>query len=563
MQKSSSSKYIEAFTSDIFNRFETREKCENTKQNRPTHAPSLQRTSNDIFNREFDEQNNNNNIQNKHVRKRGIKTYSMSSDIFNLKPPKNSQFKPINNTHKDPALRNKTNNSTVFSHCQNKDYIIKRQTNKPSYNPDNYITIQTPYQRQLNEFHNTTLNNKELHKPKYRNLKGSFVKDQQQINNSEHKMPTATPNKKRFNWAHNSLDSCTKANVTPQTKPSNTKIRKLLEMQSDIFNMPHKEKENEKAYETYISETESTFPVNNTQPNLRYSNSNGKTSKKFSKPNQLQAPPYKMDWKTINTEKYFTKYDDSKAETLSAYDRWQLCFTESDGNTCTHQRARRIPKSSKSESKSSADDVRKPDINLIKTFLQTTKEDKARKYLEGIPYYSANPSYYGSPIISPKNENVHLFTIKPNNTNTIVHMDDYSIRKLLFNEGIHAYDIRAHRSNVLGSDNAITFKVRENDSNVFEEKIKGVKEKLEKSENVTIEPVEKITVNRRKNARLKNVTVKPKVVYPDEDSNTREKVVRVDLQNKNNRFSNDFMQIDKRYKNLKIRDNYKPGIKKN
>ena len=98
---------------------------------------------------------------------------------------------------------------------------------------------------------------------------------------------------------------------------------------------------------------------------------------------------------------------------------------------------------------------------------------------------------------------------------------------------------------------------------MFEEKIKGVKEKLEKSENVTIEPVEKITVNRRMNARLKNASMKPKIVYPDEDSNPRRKVVRIDLQNKNDRFSNDFMQINNKYKNPKIRENYKPRNTKN
>ena len=565
MHKSSSSKYIEAFTSDIFNRFDIKHKHEKTKQNKPTYASSLQRTSSDIFNRDFD--NSNNNIQNKSVPKKGIKTYSMSSDIFNLKPPKNSRGKYLNNTHKDPSLRNKTNNSTVFSHCQYKDYIIKRQKNEHNYNPDNYITIQTPCQRQLNEFHNNTLNNNnELHKPKYSNLKGSFIKDQQQINNQEHKMQITTPIKKRFNWSCNNLEHFTKANITPNAKPNNTKIRKLLEMQSDIFNVPHKEKENEKAYTTLISETECTYPVNNSQPNFNYNhinNNNCNCNINFSKPNQLQFPPYKMDWKNMNTEKYFTKYNDSKAETLTAHDRKQLCFTESEGNTFIHQNNRRHFKTSKSESKSNLDDIQKPDINSIKTLLQTTKEDKARKYLEGIPFYSANPSYYGSPILSPKNENVHLFTIKPTNTNTTVQMDDYSIRKLLFNEGIHAYDIKAQRSNVLGNDNAITFKVRENDSNMFEEKIKGVKEKLEKSENVTIEPVEKITVNRRMNARLKNASMKPKIVYPDEDSNPRRKVVRIDLQNKNDRFSNDFMQINNKYKNPKIRENYKPRNTKN
>ena len=131
MHKSSSSKYIEAFTSDIFNRFNIKDKYVKTKQNKPTYASSLQRTSSDIFNRDFD--NNNNNIQNKQIPKKGIKTYSMSSDIFNLKPPKNSRGKHLNNTHKDPSLRNKTNNSTVFSHCQEKDYIIKRQKNEHNY----------------------------------------------------------------------------------------------------------------------------------------------------------------------------------------------------------------------------------------------------------------------------------------------------------------------------------------------------------------------------------------------------------------------------------------------
>ena len=59
-------------------------------------------------------------------------------------------------------------------------------------------------------------------------------------------------------------------------------------------------------------------------------------------------------------------------------------------------------------------------------------------------------------------------------------------------------------------------------------------------------------------SKMKNATMKPKIVYPDEDSNPSRKVVRIDLQNKNDRFSNDFMQINNKYKNPKIRENYKP-----
>ena len=55
--------------------------------------------------------------------------------------------------------------------------------------------------------------------------------------------------------------------------------------------------------------------------------------------------------------------------------------------------------------------------------------------------------------------------------------------------------------------------------------------------------------------------MKPKLVYPDGD-NTRNKVVRMDLQNKSNRFSNDFMQINNSYKNPKVRENYNKNIKK-
>ena len=558
MQKSSSHKYLEAFTSDIFNRFDKKDKCEKTKQYRPTYAPSLQRTSSDIFNRDFDI----NHIQetSQHSKK-GIKTYSMSSDIFNLKPSNDNNSK--HNIKKDPSLRNTSNKSTAFSHYQDKDYIIKRQNNESNYIPDNYINAQTPYQRQLNEFHNNSNNTHILNNTKHSNLKGCFVKDLQLINNSERtNVPITTPNKKRFRWVqYNSTitnsDNAIKVNNVAHTQPNNTKIRKLLEMQSDIFNVPHKEKENEKAYDNLFTENESTNYVNNTQPNSTININH-------SKPNQLQSPPYQMDWKTINTEKYFTKYNDNKAGKLSAYDRWQMCFTESEGNTISNQHNRKIPKKLKSEAKYDLNDIKKPDIDSIKNLLQTTKEDKARKYLEGVPFYSNNPSYYGSPLTSPKNnENEHLFTIKPNdNNNTLSQMDDFSIRKLLFNEGIHAYDIKTQRSNVLGNnDSAITFKVRENDSKGFENKIQEVKRKLEKIENVTVEPVEKITVNRKKNVPNKITSMKPKLVFPDGDP-TRNKVVRIDLQNKSNRFSNDFMQINNSYKNPKIRENYNGKMKK-
>ena len=563
MQKSSSHKYIEAFTSDIFNRFGKKDKHEKTKQYRPTHAPSLQRTSSDIFNRDFDI---NHTQDQPHHHKRGIKTFSMSSDIFNLKHSNDNNNNNNKRTiKKDPSLRNTSNRSTAFSHYQDKDYIIKRRDTESTYNPDNYINTQTPYQRQLNEFHNNSNNSHILSNTKHSNFKGCFVKDQQQINNSERSNASiTTPNKKRFRWVqYNSTitnsDNAIKVNNIAQTQPNNTKIRKLLEMQSDIFNVPHKEKQNEKAYDNLLIEKESrnyNINNNNTQPNLTINTNH-------SKPNQLQVPPYKMDWKTINTEKYFTKYNDNKAEKLSAYDRWQICFTESEGNTISNHHTRTFPKKLKSETKNDLNNIKKPDINSIKTLLQTTKEDKARKYLEGVPYYSNNPSYYGSSLTSPKNnENEHLFTIKPND-NTVSQLDDFSIRKLLFNEGIHAYDIKTQRSNVLGhnNDNAITFKVRENDSKGFEEKIQEVKRKLERTENVTVEPVEKITVNRKKNVPNKITSMKPKLVYPDGD-NTRNKVVRMDLQNKSNRFSNDFMQINNSYKNPKVRENYNKNIKK-
>ena len=125
---------------------------------------------------------------------------------------------------------------------------------------------------------------------------------------------------------------------------------------------------------------------------------------------------------------------------------------------------------------------------------------------------------------------------------------------MLCKEGIHAYDITPINDG-MNKDSAIKFKVRENDSHQFKEHFDTVKEKLQKEEGVSIEPIQKIKVNKRKDGNDINIKWQGKQVFPDQDMN-KTKYIKIARVNKD-RLSDQFMLVNNKYKNEGLK-----GLKK-
>lgn len=532
MLKSSSTSYIENFKSDIFNQKPSKKEC---KYRRIAHGPSLERTSNDIFSLKTEPSFT--------PLKRGIRTYSSQTDIFFTKP---SLEKP----HYDPATRNVSNKSSIFEHHNNQDYIVMKPKIKTNYNPDNYYPDETPTERHHKEFHN----NCKFKKFRYKNQKGYYEKEDSKLNNSQHVPELTTPIKKRFNWNNkNSTDYAFIKDINENVplslndkKVKTAKTNRLMDLQSNIFNQPEKP--------VHINVNRKENGIKNLYEGAGTETDNNIINRNW-KVVHSKWPKTKMEWIKTNTELMFKKYDDKKEEEKTAFDRK---INEFSGET----KDSIFPKTeSKSTStRSSLYKIEKKDItpmiddnskdiqriHNIVSLTSSMKKDKEKKYMENVSSIGFDKDFYlrNMKCKTGHDDVEHEYQLKPLNNSNII--DDYSIKKLLFKEGIHAYGITPINDG-MNKDSLITFKVRDNDSKNFKEHFESVKEKLKKSIEVEIEPIHKIRVIKRKDGNEENIRWEDKQVYPDKDLR-QPKYIKVKGCNKE-RLSDQFWNINNKYKN--------------
>ena len=96
------------------------------------------------------------------------------------------------------------------------------------------------------------------------------------------------------------------------------------------------------------------------------------------------------------------------------------------------------------------------------------------------------------------------------------------------------------------------FKIRENDSKKFFLNFNKVKQILKNENNLIIEPIKKIKVNKIYNPTQKNFIFGINQIYADCTNNERKNFNNKDFLKKNE-FTSQFQQIDSKYKNRGIK----------
>lgn len=537
MQKSSSCSYIENFKSDIFNQ---KPITPTVHYHKISHAPSLTKTSNDIFS--MPTEPGSRSLE----RCKGIKTFASHSDIFFTKPS-------LDKSHFDPSTRNVSNKSTVFSHYDTKDYRVKKNQMKTNYNPEHYYSKETPTERHFREFHNGC----GLKKLRNKSQLGFYEKEESKLNNTQSVPEITTPIKKKCNWNYKNSANVNYINADESTEKDinskryqTAKTNRLLDQQSNIFNQPDKETINVHKHD---------YNINNLYKGVG-TETEPKHYKKVKTWKNVAHTKWqtKIDWIKENTEILFKKYDDKKEEQKSAFDR-KLQELSGDEDIIVPKKGKesvkkalfKIAKKNLSMKDDNTEDIKR--INKIVNITTPMKKDKQYKYMENVSsvgfdrdFYMRNMKYKNG------DDSEHEYQLKATNNSNII--DDLVVRKMLCKEGIHAYDITPINDG-MNKDSAIKFKVRENDSHQFKEHFDTVKEKLQKEEGVSIEPIQKIKVNKRKDGNDINIKWQGKQVFPDQDMN-KPKYIKIARTNKD-RLSDQFMLVNNKYKNEGLK-----GLKK-
>ena len=597
MQKSSSSKYIDNFKSDIFN-MQPQDTSRigytvhNTSLSKRTNlAPTFKQTQHDIFGSSSSSVNTTNN--NKQQIKTGIRTYANSNSNNDVSMQSNN-----NKTQKDPTMRNVSNKSTVFAHCNDMDYKVKKSNMKTEYNPDMFFNKETPAQRHMKEFH------KNFKTLKSKNQRGYYQKEENKINDLQTVQYEITPYKKKTKWLntnsanvqyintnnirnHHSQEhtntnnndndgTCTQThrNLNRSVIINAPKVNRLLELRSNIFNQVNPYCDNYNYTERHTTNTD----INNDNSG---NSSNNNTERKI-KAKHSVWPSTKMDWLTKNTEFYFKNplYSIEGDPYNNAFTRKQMFFTESNDNTVA-PRCRCRCNSTTDNNTSSTYDIDKyilnktqlkhklkvndntSNINRIKKIFHHSqspiKPHKEMKYTQNISSVGFDNDFYLRNYHSKlnnkshNNESINEYMLKQNAHGK--EMDDLNIKKILQKEGLHVYDIKSQ-------GDGVKFKIRENDNEHFKEKFNDVKDKLAKTEGMEIAPVKRICVNKRKNMGELNMQWKGDRVYVDQDMSVPVyKKVTHGGNNSNSSNSNsdkckiskEFMYVDNKYKNNSLR----------
>lgn len=622
------SKYNELFSSDIFNQ----------KEPNPPRSPKVQpithisNTATDIF-----PPPSNNQVHPPQLR-RPFHDHT-HSDIFFTESPKQKITSPV---------RDNINKSTVFSDCKSNDYKVKREKVESNYNPGNYLNFdESNISRHAREFYA----NQQLD-PNFKanNTKGFYNKCENLRNNSSDKI-RLDPNKKKFDWNYDNSSGAkfiTNANDdTTNDKTVNDKLNKstldgakakanrINLLQSNIFNDPNKQK----------------YTMNNLKKKDKPVPSNHPDPKKV-KCVHTKWPNSKFDWLQSSSELIFKKFDDDRDNRMTAYNRKQkelresynvLDFPENDKNNTKTKNNNNINNLNNKASsnhvnnnksfdaiktvKSSAninnlrskkkcpirlhkefpnkkelrinvndntDDIRKI-RDIVHNTSPSMKNDQVRKYMDQVSSVGFDKNFYQRNL-SHKNNNMtnteeRQFQIVNQDNNSNFYIDDISVKKMLCDEGIHIYDINTSNDGI-NRDMKINFKVRENSINNsdFNEKMNNICKKIQNEKGITIQPVQKISVNKRKSdagsgKEIWDGNMRDNKTKPVEEENKNNGTIRVNrikrralnrsnssnlsglshtidvskpiTGNKNgnvsnfmkNRFSNQFAKLDTLYKN--------------
>lgn len=503
---------------------------------------TIEDTYNDIF---------SNKIQN-NVRKSQKKIYvnKSQSDIFNMGPEMKKKYNSIK------KYRSNKNNINIFSE-NSKDYMVKKPKIK-EYNPDKYFSIDTASERFYKEYYDSNSRNK------HKRIKGLFQTETTLKNNEKKTKENPNPIKKNITWTNeNSL------NIKMNTINSSPKQKKIQQLYSNIFY--NKEKENQIEIEKNQNEsqkkiTKSKVNILNERKKKSLEKSNKKNNSKNINNNKeklinkINSNWYGvgLDWKKPETALLFTKYNDSENEKKTAFERKQeeIKGTNNINNQSTKHFSGPKNKYDKKYNNNNNYDSKQNIKKSIEKNMKDISESKKRKYIDNATTSNLfRKDFFENNIkLKNKKDNKEYEYILTNTNKDKYHrnqIDELSIRRLFSQEGIHTYDINTKGDQLIGVGNNsyISFKIRENDDENFERKMKKIKERLLNENNVEISPAKKICVNRKnydKNSNLKK-----------SNSNSFYNVGKAHKKSfSNERFSDKFLPVDTKYKNNIIKCKY-------
>ena len=379
-----------------------------------------------------------------------------------------------------------------------KDYIVKKELYISNYNPDNFMIMEEAYMRKMKNI--------------YGNKCSSAGKWKKNVLLNEEKS-LQEENKKKFAPSfirvtkNRNIGNTKKENINENINPRLTKIKML---ESNIFNLTSQDNFN-KSFALDFKKKNLT--TNNTPKKNR---ENGKKNNLRSSSNitKLPANINGIDWKNNNLELYTTReyaknYKNNSIKT--AFQR-KLQNEFLTNNNIIPNKKERI--NSNNENKFSNSYQIKNE--LIQTNDYTFEKYKIKKLLNEIDInpsrqkkladgYSSSQSVKSiENILKKRAKNRSVDGIKDiKNSNYEIRNiglnDEKIITKTLLDNGINIYDIKNSNNNILGGENHLRFKIRENLNDVgFKKKLNSAKIELKKKtgkELINIKPNNNIGVN--------------------------------------------------------------------
>ena len=566
------------FKSDIFN-------AENVKviekPSKQYHPSTLEKTNSDIFNinqKNIFENKIKNRIKKFNTQKHSLYNSKSQSDIFFTKKPIKEENEKVNNKENK---RNLSNRSTVFSHCTEKDDYIKKYNNEINYNPDNYYSNDTSFKRLCKQFYESDKNNSNVNI----SSRGYILNEGERINNPIRRV--LSPNRKRIPWNENNSSGV--KYINPDDKNGSTSKKNRINVQrSNIFfkenynniysdddiRRENKSKEKSKIERINVNKIDydklnTNNKINNNtimkfkKNEMRNYNINeyGINEKNGFQTDRTDYNTYKknmeknlLDFKNPDKENFFSNQNEIDSRNIPNWQKkqnelmesgkflkpkYQLSKTKVDFNTINYDN--RI------------------DLNKIKQVIDSQtdlKEDQKKRFilnsttsnLYDKSFYERNMKY--KKLQNKEKEHEYILTSEKN-TIEKNNLDVFSIKKIMRDEGLHIYDISSMADNITGTNKEIKFKIRENEGEKYNKHISNIKEQLLNEKGILMEPVKKISVNKKYNPSIENKFFGINQMYLEQNTRKPQKKY---YNEKKNKFTNEFNQIDMKYKNRGIKN---------
>ena len=472
------------------------------------------------------------------------------TDILNIK---NKEIIP-----KKTIMTAKKNLSKLYF-GNDKDYIVKKELYISNYNPDNFMIMEDAYMRKMKNIYG----NKCSSAGKWK--KNVLINEEKSLQ-EENKQKKITPSFIRVTKNHN-IGNSKKENINNEN--INPRLTKIKMLESNIFNLSSQDNFNK----SYTLDFKKKNLTSNNTPKKNREKEKKNHLRSSSNITKTPANINGLDWKNNNLELYTTReyaknYKNNSIKT--AFQRKLQNEYLSNNNIISNKKERINTKNDYFNSKFSNSFQIKNE--LMKTNDYTFEKDEIKKLLNENDLNSSRQKKLAEGYSSSQSvkciENILKKRAKNRSVDGIkdIRNSNYEIRniglndekiitKTLLDNGINIYDIKNSNNNILGGENHLRFKIRENLNDVgFKKKLKSAKIELKQKTGKDL-----INIKPNNNIRNKNIYYENIINRFDNKKNNiirnrRHSSNEINDDNKNNfssrhEFSNTFISINHKYKN--------------